>query len=884
MPLSCKPVTEEDLKDFAIIGGHYAEGGFNRFQPWTERMRRDFGESVKPHLEKIWQSVQEKYGANINIEKFGEAGSVMREVAQEIPFERSERARRGRVTIAEIFAGAQAEQEFVRKAVEGKIKPGTPASPEQVTALRLSAANEALEMKRNPERMKEVMNDPEKLKNFTSLLEAVQGTYAEAGRTLRTLREPVDPAVAEAMMSIEKLTENPRLKQAIKSSLGSLRKGEQPPPGFFDYVAEWGRFVKLASGSSGVRSLSSNSLMHMLRFPEQGLSAVFNNLLARKFGTERNRFFAETMADFTEGTWNRQNWKDAGKRFWGVMREQPESLANSILLARETGRVGGVIPGKFGRAVRTFQNLQGALDVFFRTVATRGAVARLATRRALQEGLKHSKEPESAFARRVDQLKRSIDQVLELDVRGRELAKQAGLTPGSGEYNAFLERYRSQNAGTIKEVREALNIIKEANEIAEEQTFQKQLTGVTKAVSDLRIRFPFLQIPIPFYATAVNLFKAAVERTPFTVLMPSTIKAITQVIRKPSPEFVRDAGPLSDKLSKAVLGTALFSFIAQQVLNVIDGSVTGRGPKDRLERERLMATGWRPDSIRVGDRWISYRGYEPFSTWMGLLANWREGQKDQKGWADNIAGATAAVVQNFVDNPFLKGVKDWMDAMSSERKAERLLSGMALGLVIPTMIRQTSLVIDPVLRDTRGEKDEGIISGAIRQFIAQTPFISEKLPARMDPFGDDIKIEKPGLRMAAVGISTRRNDPVWNEINRLDLNLGFPSDTYEGYQLSQVQHLALIKVSGQTFKRAIQLLMKSPGYRSLTDDERRKEIRYMQSQIRDQVKESLFGHMQSPGRVKNIFGRRSAFRKASPELFGQRIVRPGKRILQGLQQ
>lgn len=52
-----------EFADYVIIGTNYAERGFRTFATWSAEMVREFGETIKPHLENIWKDAESNYKA-----------------------------------------------------------------------------------------------------------------------------------------------------------------------------------------------------------------------------------------------------------------------------------------------------------------------------------------------------------------------------------------------------------------------------------------------------------------------------------------------------------------------------------------------------------------------------------------------------------------------------------------------------------------------------------------------------------------------------------------------------------------------------------------------------------------------------------------------------
>ena len=60
------------------------------------------------------------------------------------------------------------------------------------------------------------------------------------------------------------------------------------------------------------------------------------------------------------------------------------------------------------------------------------------------------------------------------------------------------------------------------------------------------------------------------------------------------------------------------------LLTAFNGGLTGAGPQDQAERQRMINAGtFKPFSIKnpVAGEWHSYQGLEPFDTWLGLAGD-----------------------------------------------------------------------------------------------------------------------------------------------------------------------------------------------------------------------------------------------------------------------
>ncbi|MFR4119810.1 MAG: hypothetical protein ACLT2T_13990 [Bilophila wadsworthia] len=93
------------------------------------------------------------------------------------------------------------------------------------------------------------------------------------------------------------------------------------------------------------------------------------------------------------------------------------------------------------------------------------------------------------------------------------------------------------------------------------------------------------------------------------------------------------------------------------------GQITGSPPKDNKLRQALEATGWQPYSIKVGDKYLSYRRLDPAGMFLGIAADLAvAGQylnKDQ--YDDAVSMAVAALSNNVTSKTYMQGISELID-------------------------------------------------------------------------------------------------------------------------------------------------------------------------------------------------------------------------------
>jgi len=114
----------------------------------------------------------------------------------------------------------------------------------------------------------------------------------------------------------------------------------------------------------------------------------------------------------------------------------------------------------------------------------------------------------------------------------------------------------------------------------------------------------------------------------------------------------------------------------------------------------MYLSGWQPYSIRIGNSWIGYRGFEPISSWLRAAGDLSEGWITEQGYVGGVASFTSSWIKQFAENPFLLGVRDIMDAIEEpDYFAPKFVANLTVGATLPVVLQQWGTrVWDPVVR------------------------------------------------------------------------------------------------------------------------------------------------------------------------------------------
>ncbi len=313
-------------------------------------------------------------------------------------------------------------------------------------------------------------------------------------------------------------------------------------------------------------------------------------------------------------------------------------------------------------------------------------------------------------------------------------------------------------------------MIDQATDFSNYNLFINRLGDTGLAFQTILAKHPTARFIFPFVKTPINIFKYAFEHSPLAPLS-SRIR-----------EDISGGGlKRAQALSKIGMGSSVLSLSIDQSLK---GNITGNGPTDPKARKILMDSGWQPYSIRVGDKYLSYRRFEPIATWMSVAADMTEilsnyesyDIKQQDDVESLITAGVIALSEQVINKTFLQGFAETMEMFADpKREAPKYLERFASSFV-PNISGAARKVFDPEVKH---------VTGLMDALKAKIPGLSNTVPARRNVFGEVVEAYYPktGNDIADAGVRTLMSmNPVYvskvkeEPINRFLLNHGFCLD------------------------------------------------------------------------------------------------------------
>jgi len=721
---------------------------------------------------------------------------------------------------------------------------GQALNAEQIMALRITVAQAGQDVFEKADAYRTNKTSETKaqavlaLQRFEAILETLSGATAEAGRTLRILREPVSGEErAKATEAILKLVGTEKFDAAL-DMIQSL-----DTPGQIAELIETGRITKPGAMDmlveAYINSLLSGPQTHAVNIISNTVTAI-----GSVFETATSGMLGKTVFI---GAKDKVYLREASSRAYGMLAGFGDGMValgkviwdenKASELLKTEARFKQSIPsfnvGPFrigGSTIRIPTRLLAAEDSFFKAIGYRMELQQLAKHEAITRGLKGIEHR---------QFIRDFPKILKEINKAEQLAKKEGVLNQKG-VDRFV-RSRLEEVGfplSQKQLDRYQDVNLQATEAAHYQTFTKQLGKTGQAGLNFLNSHPALKFIVPFARTPTNIIKFAGERTPFSLFSP-----------KVRAELIGRNGFYASQRQqgKLIFGSSLMAWAGSLAAQ---GLLTGSGPDDPEEKASWYNTGeWQPNSFRLSkdSPWISYSRIEPLGILLGIAANFQQiASKLPETTADELAVAISiAITDNLVSKTWLTGPAELALAINDPRRFGASFMQRFVGsLVVPTGLAQIARVEDPVLREV------DTIMDAIRRRL---PWSAPNLEPKYRWDGEIISFQGSlGPDLISPLYKTERPeqpDVVNRELVSLGIGVKKPDSIIEGVDLKDLPggnrlYSQYIVMAGKPAKKTLEALItlgrNNPSGKNIwdiqTNEEKEKRIRKIMTKFRDAAK------------------------------------------------
>ena len=483
---------------------------------------------------------------------------------------------------------------------------------------------------------------------------------------------------------------------------------------------------------------------------------------------------------------------------------------------------------KYAHYIRLPGRLLLTSDEFFKQLAYRRAARMKAAMSGLQQGIRDPKALAAHINKTIDGIVTEGGRMMSEEglVREASIIADKNLSfrdprLAAQEKAAFIKEYVDKNFNP-----DASALIQYAAEEAQYLTFTKELQDKTlgKVIQDARNKLPYLRFVVPFVRTPTNILKFAFERTPFVVVLKEERERLLRELNSDDPILkARSRG-------KIVTAGLTFGGLIDVTFNNRE-YITGGGPSNEREKEALMATGWRPYSIKIGDTYYSYQRLDPIATPLGLVADLVETgvNEFEPGSDEGLLEHTAtsmmlALTRNSTNKSYLAGIQMWADALGDpDRYIEKLGRNYA-GSLVPNLISQMSDYDTQPMREARSVMD----------VVKRKLGLRGGLDVKRNVLGEEYQAEQwmgTGF-INPIRMSTAKDDPVLTEMASLNHAFRTPEPTLGGqinlleYENEkgqsandrQTELLKTVKLRGLSLRQTLNKLVKSKNYQRLSPE------------------------------------------------------------------
>lgn len=456
-----------------------------------------------------------------------------------------------------------------------------------------------------------------------------------------------------------------------------------------------------------------------------------------------------------------------------AMLDRGEKVPATIARAVENAQQERPIPGVWGRIIGSPGDMAGGIHSFFKVLGERAGIEEQAYHAAIKEGL----SPADA-------------------------------------------RFWSRRAEIAANPTEAMRV--KAIEGAYKGTFMQDLGPRAKAWQNVIRKVPGLRWAFPFSHIPVNLLKATYEHTPLAILDTAMRDDIAG----------KNGGVAQDKaIARMVAGSAVMGYFAHLYMN---GQATGDLPADPKERRAFYMSGKQPNSILIGDHWVSYQRFGPagdlaaLGTSIGSVA--AAAQDGEDGALERAtAHAAVAAVHLVADEVGFMTLQNIFEAVMDpdHRGAQFVSSEVSTLLPFSSLIGQTASFMDPDMREAKT-----IIDG----LKYRIPGARETLLPKRDWNGREIANPQHGN---IIRQTTATPDPVDAELLRLGVTPAPAQDRIAGIKLSPEQYDEYVATAGPLVESLLTARMNDPGYQELPRSMQAQQMRKLIALGREQARYAM---------------------------------------------
>jgi hypothetical protein len=374
---------------------------------------------------------------------------------------------------------------------------------------------------------------------------------------------------------------------------------------------------------------------------------------------------------------------------------------------------------------------------------------------------------------------------------------------------------------------------------------------------------PEARIIVPFVKTVGNVIDRQFDYIPVFSALRLKPEAIARQVEIIAKDF-----EITDQVTKDFIGKRLrdqqigrmnlgMAVSTASAVLATKGLISGIGPANYNERIQLQRTGWRPNSIKIGDTWVPYTFLGPLSGIFSIAGNIHDkityDNTSNKNIATLLANGIVGWTQTNLSNSFLSGASDLIDVVNGGKDPVDWLNKLGANLVpIPAIYSQTKDIGLNIVSNVTGDETlkqryqtKNIVDAVrVRLGLTGNIFGMKELQPKLDMFGE------PMTNDLIFGITPSKEKGAAAEVD----NFLISHDTYvtiplknskytnsddKDVKLTPEQYTKYVQESGKQIYATLSENIRSDNFNGMTDEEIKNEIQKIVTRTRSDVRDEL---------------------------------------------
>ena len=332
-------------------------------------------------------------------------------------------------------------------------------------------------------------------------------------------------------------------------------------------------------------------------------------------------------------------------------------------------------------------------------------------------------------------------------------------------------------------------IDKQLSEVATDATFQQELKGTMKRFDEFTKSHPALTYLMPFVRTPHNLLVYAGTHTPGINRFLDEYKAVMAGTDENAKAIMRGREALGWMTVTSGIGLAA------------SGVMTGNGPVDPQKRKAWLKTH-QPQSIKVGNKWVSYQSVEPLNTIFAAVVDLVEFAKagDAAAYDRNAGQLAYSIAAATFNKSYFQGLQTAVNTLNPSNLAKEgwierdALKALNSFIPLSGARRQLAKALEPTMLEARNEFDAALNT-------AVPGYANVMGIEKIDIFtGKDMETENTNFLnwFLPFKITDVETDPVLTNIADKGIDINATLESANGIELTAEERIAIDKLTAET--------------------------------------------------------------------------------------